>query len=91
VERGHQVSVVNPARIKAYAHSQLTRNKTDQLDASVIADFCRTQQPALWTPPAPALTPATTQTPAMALGLADHLFTVREIFLTPAFPPGGWR
>lgn len=54
VERGHQVSVVNPARIKAYAHSQLTRNKTDQLDASTIADFCRTQQPALWTPPAAA-------------------------------------
>jgi transposase len=51
---GHRVSVVNPARIKAYAESQLTRHKTDALDAQVIADFCRTQQPPLWTPPSAA-------------------------------------
>lgn len=51
---GHTVSVVNPARIKAYADSQLQRNKTDQLDAALIADFCRTQQPAPWSPPDPA-------------------------------------
>jgi len=50
---GHQVSVVNPAQIKAYGQSQLTRNKTDQADARLIADFCATQHPALWTPPAP--------------------------------------
>lgn len=54
VERGHQVSVVNPARIKKYAESQLQRNKTDRLDAEVIADFCRTQQPPRWSPPSPA-------------------------------------
>lgn len=53
--QGHVVSVVNPFQIKAYAQSQLTRNKTDRLDASVIADFCRTQQPAAWTPPAPEI------------------------------------
>jgi transposase len=53
-EAGHTVSVVNPARIKAYADSQLQRNKTDQLDAALIADFCRTQQPAPWSPPDPA-------------------------------------
>lgn len=53
-EAGHTVSVVNPARIKAYAESQLQRNKTDQLDAALIADFCRTQQPAAWEPPDPA-------------------------------------
>lgn len=52
-EQGHQVSVVNPARIKKYAESQLKRNKTDKLDARIIADFCRTQEPAPWTPPAP--------------------------------------
>jgi transposase len=51
-EQGHAVSVVNPAQIKAYADSQLRRNKTDALDAALIADFCRTQQPPLWTPPA---------------------------------------
>ena len=30
---GYRVSGVNPARIKGYAQSQLSRNKTDQLDA----------------------------------------------------------
>jgi transposase len=53
-EAGHTVSVINPARIKAYADSQLQRNKTDRLDAALIADFCRTQQPAPWSPPDPA-------------------------------------
>lgn len=47
----HPVSVVNPARIKAYAESRMQRNKTDQLDAALIAVYCRTQQPPLWTPP----------------------------------------
>ena len=53
--QGYAVSMVNPSRIKAYAESQLRRNKTDKTDAGVIADFCRTQQPALWSPPDPAL------------------------------------
>ena len=48
---GYRVSVVNPGRIKAYADSQLKRHKTDVIDAEVIADFGRTQQPPLWTPP----------------------------------------
>jgi transposase len=52
-QTGHQVSLVNPARVKKYAESQLQRNKTDKLDARVIADFCRTQEPGLWQPPAP--------------------------------------
>jgi len=55
VAHGYQVSVVNPARIKKYAESQLARNKTDRLDAGLIAEFCRTQQPAPWTPPPPAV------------------------------------
>jgi transposase len=49
-DAGHQVSLVNPLRIKKYAESKLQRNKTDQLDAKVIADFCRTQEPSLWQP-----------------------------------------
>lgn len=49
-ERGWRVSVVNPARLKAYADSRLSRNKTDRADAALIADFCRTQQPDAWTP-----------------------------------------
>jgi transposase len=52
-QRGYGVSVVNPARIKAYAASQMRRNKTDALDAALIADYCRTQEPAAWSPPAP--------------------------------------
>ncbi len=49
---GYEVSVVNPKRIKAYGQSKLTRNKTDELDAVIIEDFCRTQRPRLWQPPA---------------------------------------
>src|SRR5437867_12946601 len=37
---GHYVSVVNPARIRAYARAELQRHKTDALDAGVIARFC---------------------------------------------------
>jgi transposase len=48
---GQRVSMVNPARISAYARSLLVRNKTDRLDAAIIADFCRTQSPPAWTPP----------------------------------------
>lgn len=50
---GSLVSVVNPARIRHYAKSKLSRNKTDKLDGDVIADFCATQHPTLWHPPAP--------------------------------------
>lgn len=52
---GHTVSVVNPARIKAFADSQLVRNKTDRTDARVIADFCLAQHPTRWSPPEPAM------------------------------------
>jgi transposase len=52
-EAGYEVSVVNPRRIKAYADSKLRRNKTDTADARIIEDFCRSQQPPLWQPPAP--------------------------------------
>lgn len=54
-ERGFPVGVVNPARIQAYGASQLKRNKTDQEDAKVIAHFCATQNPGLWSPPAPEI------------------------------------
>lgn len=42
---GHLVSVVNPARIHYYAQCTLARNKTDRVDAALIADFARTQSP----------------------------------------------
>jgi len=53
--RGMRVSVVNPARIKAYGASELARNKTDRLDAALIARFCRAHAPSAWTPPAAGL------------------------------------
>jgi transposase len=51
---GHRVSVINPARLKAFGQASLTRTKTDQTDAALLADFCRRQPLALWTPPEPA-------------------------------------
>jgi transposase len=51
---GHTVSVINPARLKAFGQATLRRTKTDQTDAALLADFCRRQQPAAWTPPDPA-------------------------------------
>jgi transposase len=51
-EAGHLVSIVNPARIAAYAKSRLARTKTDKADAALIAHFCHTQQPLPWAPPA---------------------------------------
>jgi transposase len=49
-EAGHTVSVVNPAAIKAFAQSRLSRTKTDRVDAELIARFCQTQEPPAWTP-----------------------------------------
>ena len=68
-EQGYAVSIVNPYRIHAYAKSQLRRNKTDKLDAALIADFCRTQAPPLWTPPTPGVAgPAGVGAPSGGLG-----------------------
>lgn len=54
-QQGHAVSVVNPAQIRHYAQSQLRRNKTDRLDADLIARFCERERPLLWSPPAPEI------------------------------------
>jgi transposase len=50
VQTGHQVSVVNPSRIKGFAKSELIRTKTDKVDAGVIARFCLAIAPEFWTP-----------------------------------------
>lgn len=49
-QAGHTVSVVNPAAIKAFAASRLSRTKTDRVDAELIARFCLAQAPPAWTP-----------------------------------------
>jgi transposase len=50
---GFEVSIVNPARIKGFAKSELLRTKTDSVDAALIARFCAAIKPALWKPTAP--------------------------------------
>jgi len=52
-EAGYQVSVVNPARIKGFAKSELLRTKTDSVDAALIARFCAAIKPSLWKPTPP--------------------------------------
>lgn len=38
-EQGHTVYVLNPAQVKAFGESQLSRTKTDRTDAKLIARF----------------------------------------------------
>ncbi len=49
-DAGHVVSVVNPAKIKGFAQSELSRTKTDKTDAALIARFCRAMKPEAWQP-----------------------------------------
>lgn len=49
-DKNHVVSVVNPAKIKHFMRSQLTRNKTDPVAAQIIARYCELFIPAQWNP-----------------------------------------
>lgn len=51
-DQGIVVSVVNPAQIKGFALSELSRIKTDKADAKLIARFCKANVPPAWEPPA---------------------------------------
>jgi transposase len=51
---GFAVSVVNPKVTKHYAQAQMQRNKTDKLDARMLAAYCRKEEPRLWEPPSEA-------------------------------------
>ncbi len=53
--QAHVVSVVNPARIKAFGRSEGIRAKTDRVDAKLIARFCEAMEPRRWEPPAEEL------------------------------------
>ncbi|HOD35732.1 MAG TPA: transposase [Syntrophales bacterium] len=44
-DSGHTVSIVNPARIKGFAQSELLRTKNDKIDAGLIARFCLAMHP----------------------------------------------
>ncbi len=52
-DAGWHVSVVNPARIKGFAQGELTRNKTDRVDAGVLARFGQLLRPEPWLAPTP--------------------------------------
>lgn len=54
-DAGWRVSVVNPARVKGFAQSQLSRNKTDKADAKLLAIFAQRAELELWQPPSLAL------------------------------------
>lgn len=45
-----KVSVVNPFAIKSFGQSRLRRNKTDKLDAKLIAEYCKILAPPAWQP-----------------------------------------
>ena len=53
-DAGHTVSVINPALSQAHAKSLGLRDKTDVVDARMLASFCREKQPDAWVPPSPA-------------------------------------
>lgn len=50
LDKGFMVSVVNPAQIKGFAQSELSRNKTDKADSKLIARYCRAMNPPIWQP-----------------------------------------
>jgi transposase len=54
-DQGHIVSIVNPARIKGLAQSELLRTKNDKVDAGLIARFCKAMHPEPWTPVSPGI------------------------------------
>jgi transposase len=52
-DAGFLVSVLNPQAVAHYSQSQLRRAKTDATDATLIADYVRTQAPPRWQPAPP--------------------------------------
>jgi transposase len=47
------VSIANPFMVKAYGRSLGNRNKTDRVDARVLAQFGQERQPGTWVPLSP--------------------------------------
>ena len=50
-DAGWKVSVVNPALPKDFGKSELKRNKTDAVDAGLLARYCSKMDPPGWQPP----------------------------------------
>jgi transposase len=49
-QAGYTVSIVNPRLIHGYSKAMGLRNKTDKIDARLIAQFCKTFTPPAWVP-----------------------------------------
>jgi transposase len=49
-QQGLQTYVINPMQVKAFGKSRLRRNKTDALDADLIAEFVNVNHPELYQP-----------------------------------------
>lgn len=73
-EQGWPVSVINPARIHAFAKTEMSRAKTDKADAKLIAQFASEKQPAPWTPP-----PANRRQLQALLRRVEHLLEMRQM------------
>ena len=52
-DAGFGVSVINPVQAKLFARLEMQHAKTDRIDAQLLAEFARKQQPDVWTPPPP--------------------------------------
>lgn len=74
VERDYRVSVVNPAKIHAFAKSELSRAKTDKADAKLIARYCLSMKPDRWTPPPPSIREL-----QALLRRVEHLLDMRQM------------
>jgi transposase len=49
-DAGHTVSLINPARTRAFSDSLGVRSKTDTVDARTLAHLCQALKPAPWIP-----------------------------------------
>jgi len=49
-DAGHTVSLINPARSRAFAESLGLRTKTDAVDARMLARLCQALKPEIWVP-----------------------------------------
>ena len=74
VGQGYSVSVINPARIHAFARTELSRAKTDKADAKLIARFMLEKKPPPWNPP-----PANIRELQAMLRRIEHLLEMRQM------------
>ena len=74
VGEGYATSGINPARVHAFAKTELSRAKTDKADAKLIARFMREKNPPTWNPP-----PANIRKLQVMLRRIEHLMEMRQM------------